>query len=159
MSKLSPKPDGFKLAPKTIDNSVLSVYASGTGYQLTNTPALLNFGTTDPSLTITQPGTYLLIARVVIDFNVATFAASQVVTLKLRRTNNTAADIANSSTSAPTGSATSSTENFGDFILPPVIYTTRNYDDVIQIFGSIAAVPGSGSIDADEATLIAMRLS
>ena len=46
---------------------VRSVYASGTAYSVTNSSAAVDFGTTDPSLTLTLPGTYLLFARVDVD--------------------------------------------------------------------------------------------
>ena len=158
MNKLSPK-SGFKLSPQTSNNSALTVYASGTAYALTNTAALLDFGTTDPSLTITQPGTYLILARAELDYNGATFAASRTVTLKLRRTNNTAADITNSPLVAKTEVTTTVTATFGDFVLPPVIYTTANNNDIIQIFGDVDTVPTAGSLDASSADIIAIRLT
>jgi hypothetical protein len=80
----------------------LSVYAAGTAYQLTASDAALDFGTTDPSLTLTKAGTYLLTARVRLDYNGATFSAVRTATLKLRRTNNTAADLSNGSAAAKT---------------------------------------------------------
>ena len=126
---------------------------------MTTTPALLDFGTTDPSLTITQPGTYLLLSRAELDYNGATFAASRTVTLKLRRTNNTAADVANSSLAAKTEITTTVTATFGDFVLPPVIYTTTNNNDIIQIFGSVDTGPSAGSLDASSADIVAIRLT
>ena len=158
MNKLSPK-SGFKLSPKTSDNSSLTVYAVGTAYSLTNTAALLDFGTTDPSLTLTQPGTYLILGRAELDYNGATFAASRTVTLKLRRTNNTAADVANSSLVSKTEITTTVTATFGDFMLPPVIYTTPRGNDIIQIFGDVETVPSAGSLDASSADIVAIRLT
>lgn len=157
--KLSPNPSGFKLSPKSVSNSALSVYAAGTAYQLTNAQALLNFGTTDPSLTITEPGTYLLLGTVRVDYNAATFAAVRDVTLKLRRTNNTAADITNATTTFRTEIITTLTFTAFDGQLAPVIYTTANNNDIIQIFGAIDTVPTAGSIDAVEASIIAIKLS
>lgn len=147
------------LSPVPAENSALTVYASGTAYQLTNAAALLNFGTTDPSLTLTSPGTYLILARATLYYNGATFAASRVVTLKLRRTNNTAADIANASVAVDTDIITTVSSTFGDFALPPVIYTTTKNDDNIQIYGDVATVPTAGSLDATSADIIAIRLS
>ena len=147
------------LSPKPSENSSLSVYAAGTAYQFTNAAALLTFGTTSPSLTITGPGTYLLLARAVLDYNGATFAASRNVTLKLRRTNNTAADLAGSTTVVDTAIVTTVTQTFGSFSLPPVVYTTLNSNDIIQLFGLVDTVPTAGSLDAVEASIIAVRLS
>ena len=136
----------------------LSVAAAGTVYALTNTAALLNFGTTDPSLTINAPGTYLLLANVRIDYTGATVAAPQLVTLKIRRTNNTAADITGATRSVKTDIITTLTYTLGVIPLPPVVYVTTNSDDVLEIWGSIDVAPSAGSIDAVEAELVAVRL-
>ena len=136
----------------------LSVYAAGTAYQLTNTAALLDFGTTDPSLTITSPGVWLILARARIDYTGATFAAVRTGTLKLRRTNNTAADLTNSQTQFLTEIITTLTYTLGIIDLPPVVYTTTNSDDVIQVWGDISVVPSAGSIDASEASIVAVKL-
>lgn len=136
----------------------LSVYAAGTVYSLTNTAALLDFGTTDPSLTINAAGTYLIIARAKLDFNAATFVAVRTTTMKLRRTNNTAADLTNGSVSGKAQiSISAQTFTFTDQAWS-VIYTTANADDIIQVFGSIDTVPGAGSVDATAASIIAIRL-
>lgn len=137
----------------------LSVYASGTAYQLTATPALLDFGTTDPSLVISGVGTWLLSGRVRLDYNAATFAAVRTATLKLRRTNNTAADITNSSTGFKTQIITALTYTAGIIDLPQVIYTTTNTNDIIQIFGSVDVIPSAGSFDAVEASIMALRVA
>ncbi len=136
----------------------LSVYASGTAYQLTNTAALLNFGTTDPSLTITSAGVWLILSRVRVDYTGATFAAVRTGALKLRRTNNTAADIVNSPCGFLTDIITTLTYTLGSFTLPPIIYTTTNSNDVIEIWGSISVVPTAGSLDASEAHIVAIKL-
>lgn len=136
----------------------LSVYGVGTVYSLTNTSALLDFGTTDPSLTINAAGTYLIIARAKLDFNAATFIAARTTTIKLRRTNNTAADLSSGSVTAKAAiSISAQTFTFIDQTWS-VTYTTSNSNDIIQIFGSIDTVPGAGSVDASEASIIAIRL-
>ncbi len=136
----------------------LSVYAAGTAYQFTNTAALLNFGTTDPSLTITSAGVWLILSRVRVDYTGATFAAVRTGALKLRRTNNTAADLVNSPCGFLTDIITTLTYTLGSFNLPPIIYTTTNANDVIEIWGSISVVPTAGSLDASEAEIVAIKL-
>lgn len=136
----------------------LTVYASGTAYQFTNAAAKLDFGTTDPSLTITSPGIYLIFARVRVDYNAATFAAVRNLTLKLRRTNNTAADLTNSSMGAKTEIITTLTFTMGIYTLQPVVYTTTNSDDVVEIWGNLDTVPSAGSLDAVEASIVALRI-
>lgn len=141
-----------------VGGASLTVYAAGTAYQLTNTSALLNFGTTDPSLTITSAGVWLILARARIDYTGSTFAAVRTGTLKLRRTNNTAADLANSSASFLTDIITTLTYTLGVIDLQPVIYTTTNNNDVIELWGDISVVPSAGSLDASEASIVAVKL-
>lgn len=135
----------------------LSVYAAGTAYSLTATPAALTFGTTSPSLTLTMPGTYRLTARVRMDYNAATFAAVRTTTLKFRRTNNTAADLTNGSITAKTLTITGVSGTFLDQTWN-IDYTTFNANDAVTIFGSIDVVPTAGSLDCVEASLLAFRL-
>lgn len=149
---------GFNLTDGSDKNYSLSVYAAGTAYQLTNTAAALTFGTTSPSLTLDKAGTYLLLARVNLLYNGATFAASRTVTLKLRRTNNTAADLTNGTATAATDIVTTKTFTFGVFELPQVIYTTALTNDAIALFGDVSVVPTAGSLDAVAANIVAIRL-
>lgn len=148
----------FLLIDGSDKNHSLSVYAAGTAYSLTATAAALNFGTTDPVLTLDKAGTYLLFARAVLDYVGATFAASQAVTLKLRRTNNTPADLSNGSVVVDTDTITTLSYTFGTFVLPPVVYTTPRTDDAITIFGDVAVLPSAGSLDAVAAEIVAVRL-
>lgn len=142
----------------TITNviSTFSVTAAGTAYQFTTSSATLDFGTTDPTLTITQPGTYIILCRVNVLYNASTFAASRTLTLKLRRTNNTAADV--KTMTAATDIITALTYTFGVFGFEPVIYTTTNADDALAITGFINTGPTAGSLDATEASIVAFRL-
>lgn len=135
----------------------LSVFAAGTAYSLTNSAALLDFGTTDPSLTLNAAGTYLLLARAHLKYNAATFVANRTTTLKLRRTNNTAADLTSSTYTHTTGILTTATESFIDATWP-VLYTTANADDAIAIYGHVDTVPSAGSLDAVDASIVAIRL-
>ncbi len=136
----------------------LSVFAAGTAYSLTNTQAALTFGTTSPSLTLNAAGTYLIFARVRLDYNGATFAANRTATLKLRRTNNTPADLTSGSIAALTQIITTLSFTMGDYSWMPAFYTTANTNDAISIFGALDVVPTAGSLDAVEAQIMAIRL-
>lgn len=135
----------------------LSVYSAGTVYALTATAAKLDFGTTDPSLTLTAAGTYRLGATVVLDYNAATFAAVRTATLKLRRTNNTAADLTNGSIAVKTQIVTTLTGTMMQ-VSWETFYSTSNTNDVIEIFGSLDVIPSAGSLDASYASITATRL-
>lgn len=138
--------------------NVSSVIASGTAYSLTATTAAVTFGTTSPLITVGSTGTYLIMGRVNIKYNGATYAANQTIKLVLRRTNNTAAYITNSETNITTRIITTITDDVGDFLIPPQIYTTTTSGDGITIFANVSAVPGAGSVDINEANIIAVRL-
>ncbi len=135
-----------------------TVYAAGTAYSLTDTSALVDFGTTDPSLVLDNAGTYLICARLKLDYNAATFVASRTATFKLRRINNTAADISNTTTTFLTDIVTTKTATAMEILIPQVVYTTANTDDVIQLWGNIDTVPSAGSIDVSEANIVAIKL-
>lgn len=134
-----------------------SVYSAGSVYSLTNTPALLTFGTTSPSLTLTKPGTYLLLVNTQLDYAAATFAAVRSATLKLRRTNNTPADLTNGSVVLKTDIITLLTYTLGQSAWW-TLYSTTNSDDNIQIFGSIDVIPTAGTLNAAMASIVAIRL-
>lgn len=134
-----------------------SAYAAGTAYSLTATPAALDFGTTDPSITISTAGTYMIIAHAGLKYNGATFAANQTATLKLRRTNNTAADLTSASRPVTLDIVTTFTGTAEIVQLPPVFYTATA-GDVVTIFGSLSATPSVGSVDTDSAEIIAVRV-
>lgn len=138
--------------------TTLSVYGAGTAYQLTATAAKVDLGTTDPSLTITAAGTYLLLAQFRIDYTGATFAASRSVTMKLRRTNNTAADITNASTSLGTAVVTTFTGTFDTGVIWIPVYVTANANDVIEMWGSVSVVPTAGSLDVVNASIVALKI-
>lgn len=141
-----------------VTNVYYSTVAAGTAYSLTATPAALDFGTTDPAITIAVAGTYMINARVKVDYNGATFAASQDMTFTLRRTNNTAADLTNGESVLGTGVTTIETSTLGYIDLPTVYYTTANTNDAITIFGDVSVIPSAGSLDVSGAEISAVRL-
>jgi hypothetical protein len=136
----------------------LAVYAAGTAYSLTASDALVDFGTTDPTITFATAGTYMLMGRAFLKYTGATFAANQTATLHLRRTNNTPADIANATTTATLRIITGISDTVGVMPFPPVIYTATA-GDIISIYGAVSATPSAGSVDCTEASIIAIRLS
>jgi len=135
-----------------------SVYADGSVYTLTATNVLLNFGTTDPSLTLTLAGTYLLFAKVRYDF-VAWAQVSHTISTNLHST--TTGDINDSSTDfvLPDTSGGAVTSTAASISLPVVVYTALA-GEVVQIWGSLNSVPGGGeTITAVEASIVALRIA
>lgn len=135
-----------------------TVYASGTVYSLTNTQAAIDFGTTDPGLTLDKAGTWLILSSAQLKYNAATYAGNQTATLKLRRTNNTAADLTSATRTVDLRIITTITDNAGLVQIPAVIYTTANINDAIAMFGAVSAAPAAGSVDVTSAEILAVRL-
>lgn len=142
-----------------IPSADLSVYAAGTPYTLTDTPAAATFGTTSPTITLPRAGTYLLSAQGRVEYVGATFAATKAVTLKLRRTNNTPADITSATAVINTAVVTTETSTLGTAVIPPVVYTTENDSDVIRLFASVEALPGAGSVTLAAGSIVALRIA
>lgn len=153
----APGADGPQGPPGTIPDPKVG-YGSGSAYALTITAALLNLGTTQPSVTLTDAGTYLLFSRVRLDYTGATFAAARTVTLKLRCVNNTIADVPNAITDFVTDVTTTETRTMATIPLPVVAYVATA-GDVIQAWGSVSVAPTAGSLDAVEAEIVAVKIA
>jgi hypothetical protein len=128
-----------------VAGTTFSVDAAGTAYTLIAAYTGLDFGTTDPTITINRAGTYLVLARVeMVD---AALVSASTPTFKLRRTNNTAADLTASESVLQLPSV--ATQLRYECNLPSVIYTTANTTDIISLFGK----------DVDEAGLTVPKAS
>lgn len=145
------------LASLGIAQSITAAYASGAAYTLTNSYALLAFGTTSPTITIPTTGVYILLARARIDLVAATFAANQTVSLKIRRTAAVAGDVPGAVVGHEFDIVTTKTYTAfnGDL---PITQFSATAGDTIQLWGQLSANPGAGAVNAVEATLIAIPL-
>lgn len=134
-------------------------YSSGTAPNLTATSSAIIFGTTSPQITIAVAGTYRINARAVINYNGLTVATSRTVTLKIRRTNNTAADIPNSNTDIITGITTLLTAPLAEIITPDVVYAA-SAGDVLTIFGGYSGTTiAIGTLPVTQASIHAQRVA
>ncbi len=136
--------------------SVVTSYAAGTVATLPTTSAQLTFGTTSPGITLATAGTYLLRAAANLQFAGAT-TTGQTATLKLRRTNNTAADVTGATRTVSLGTNTLVTADVGVVPTPEVSYVA-GAGDVIQLWGVISGAIGAGSVQATDAQIIAERI-
>lgn len=139
--------------------SSLSVFGAGSAYALTDTAAAINLGTTDPVLTVDKAGSYLVFGQVNLAYTAATVAA-ETATIKVRRTNNTAADISQVVV-IDLPASTLLTYTYGILQIPPFVYTTSNTDDSISLFANVSADLSAGTIDATAVgtSLVAVKLS
>jgi hypothetical protein len=151
--------------PKQIDYSNRSTpvrFAKGTGtvYTMTAAAAAIVFGTTSPAITLPEKGTWLIEAEVQYRYEGATFAAARTVTLKLRRTNNTAADIGDDGTKTMlTGITTTITDAAMQVYIPPTPYTTTAEDDAVTLFSDVSVLPSAGTFTVVDAWIRATKVS
>lgn len=152
---------GSGVSPSGVPVSITdqSVYASGTAATLGTSSALLDFGTTDPSLTLTGTGKWLLFVTVVLEYAAWNSNAAKAVTLKVRRTNNTAADVTNCTTTVTVPlNAGAITGTAYVVTLPVVEYTSSGSGDILQVWGTAAAPVSSGTITASACSLVAAKI-
>lgn len=137
----------------------ISTYSASGTYDFTTTTNTLAIGTSSSTITLVSSGTYRIDSMANMRYNGATFAANQFVTLHLYRQNNTPGVVSNSQTQQETQiSVGALTNQFGQYNLNPIFYTTTNTNDIISLQGSITAAPGAGSFQATEASVVAQRL-
>jgi hypothetical protein len=110
-----------------------------------------------PSPVVLAAKSYLLMATFRLDYDVATFAATEAIALKLRETVNGPADIANAVVNLNTPTVTTKTGTFIEGAFPSVVYAAAA-GDTIAMFGSIVATPYSGSLKAVEISIVAIPL-
>ena len=135
-----------------------TIVGAGTAYTLTATAAAIDLGTTDPVLpALDKAGTYLITGTVVLNYVGATFASDRTVTVKLRRTNNTAADLTGGSVAVGSGITTTATDS-RVIAIPPTIYTTTRTDDLVTLFADVSVLPSAGSATISAAKLVAVRI-
>lgn len=136
----------------------VSAYGVGTAYSLTDTAAAIDLGTTDPAIVLDKAGTYLVMAQVNVQYAGATVAA-ETATLKVRRTNNTAADLS-AVVVVDLPASTTLTHMYGTVAIPPFTYTTTAVDDAVTLFGNVSAALSAGTINvtAIGTSILAVRL-
>ena len=155
--------------PSQITASNLSTYANTTArdsaHDFDSTEETVVIDATTLSVTLNEAGTWMLTARIRIDYSEATYAAdNQPANLKLRRTNNTPTDIPETTVEFILRDVTTAYFTAGVIQLPIVFYTTTATNDVIALRAWLDALPdntgaGNGKILAYEASLVAVRVA
>ena len=128
---------------------------SGGSYTLTSTPAQI---ATVSQIVIALPGTYMIFGNADFETSGATWAGTQQGTIKIRRTNNTAADLTNATYTITIPIQTTTTTHLGTLSIPVTIYTTANVNDILQLWGSVSATPSVGSAVVSQAYILAVKL-
>ena len=129
------------------------------GTQALNTTPLSQVLSKTLTLSASTGKSYLLFARARFDYVGATFAANQVITFGLYRTNNTPGNVPNASSTLKTAVITTLTYSVGEITLVAIPYTTAGASDIIQPIASISATPSAGSVEVIECNLTAVELT
>lgn len=139
-------------------NNMLQTVAAGTAYTMTASYADIVFGTTSPILTLANAGTYWLSADIQFSLVGATYATYQSATVKLRRTNNTPADVAGSTFGTFIPTITTITA-LGPLVhIGPIKYTTALTTDTLTVDAILSALPSAGSVTVTNCTIAGGRL-
>jgi hypothetical protein len=151
------EPGGDTIRINKTRNAINNIYSgsAGTVYTLTATSAKVTFGTTSPSITFIEAGTYKVTYEVTTNYTGATFASARVVTYKLRRTNNNAADLTNSSKAFNTDVTTTKTGTMP--IVTHSLFYTAAKGDIIELWGSVSVLPTAGSAQVAEASILVSK--
>lgn len=143
----------FALNPNT---DLISVNASGTPYTVTTTMTGINFSGVNPDFTVPRPGVWDLNAMIIIDSNGVSNTGQKTLSVKLRRVNNTPADIGQSIVSL-VGDLSSVSRNIANVKIQEY-YETLNDDDDIQVWASISDSPGTGVFLVSQAQIRAGKI-
>lgn len=161
----TPVPSGtlFLFSPPPSNTSV-TYFADGTGtnYTLTTSTAPIVFGTTNPAITITLPGTYLVLAWFIpYCAGVTNLAMGQnAIICSLNRTNNTPVALVSEFTPINTQAImTVYNGALGTVELPPYLYTTLNTTDILTINSRYSGALSAGSFGVGHANITAVKLS
>jgi hypothetical protein len=136
-----------------------AVSAGGTVATMTDTAALLNFGTTDPSVTIANAGVYILMAGAACEYTGWTpDINASTLTIKLRRTSGSPDDIVGGAASIDLDTVmVAYTGPVGIISTPMLIYTSAG-SETIQLWGGIGVAGAGGSITARSAWITAVKI-
>jgi hypothetical protein len=133
-------------------------YGTGTAYTMTTTSAKVTFGTTSPTVTLGGPGTYRLTCNLTLDYNGLTTLSLTPANFKLRRTNNTAADITNAAQTFRIPVLTLASQTGGNSYVPEIFYTTATTGDVIELWGGLGTAISVGSVTITNAYVTAVKM-
>jgi hypothetical protein len=135
-------------------NSIISSAATGTAQVITN--GFVQVAAIDVQLTAT--GSYELRGHIVVDFNAVTFAASRVISAKIRNITQ-GVDLATGVINTQIVTTTSFPSHH--LIIPPVLYAGAVANDHLQILVQISVINSAGTLSVDSGSLeaIPLRLS
>lgn len=150
---------GAGVSPSGVEPPTVTMLPTLSAYAVGGTQALTNSFAQALTLQVTLgvTGHHVLFCSARFDYVAATFAANQIITLKLRRTNNTPGDIADSIGNLQTQIITTKSFTAGQITLVAVDYN-GTVGDVIQPFVQVDTVPGAGTVEVVECGVFALPI-
>lgn len=128
-------------------------------YTVTATSAGVTYAFPDSAfINLNAVGTYALGGMVKVDLVGATFAANQTITVKLRQTSGTPADVPQAISTFTVPVVTTATQTLGFIPIPTVIFSSAG-NETIQIFVDVSVLPSAGSVKITQSSILAIRLS
>lgn len=151
--------DGGAGGNRFLHNRDVEVVAAGSAAALTGSMATLDFGTTDPSVSVPSAGTWIVWVTVQLELNGATYAAGEyTISVKLRNTTDST-DIGDTYVipilRAVTG-ITTTTATIGTFTFP--VKFSLSAAKTVAIQAQLSATPSAGSVEASKAKITGARL-
>lgn len=151
--------DGGAGGNRFLHNRDVEVVAAGTAASLTGSMATLDFGTTDPSVSVPSAGTWLVWVTVQLELNAATYAAGEyTISVKLRNTSDST-DLGETYVipilRAVTG-ITTTTATIGTFTFP--VKFSLSSAKTVAIQAQVSSTPSAGSVQASKAKITGLRL-
>ena len=156
--------EGAGVSPSGTQPSVFisygSAYAEANGTPLLAPDDAVEFATISPAITLSSDGVWMLTARISIDNgNGNATVAGETLTFKLRRTNNTPADITETICEWIIPAVVSNGGTLLSITLPVAIYTASGSDDAIALYAEVSAIANAGAYVPVEASIIATKIS
>ncbi len=131
--------------------------SGGTGFTIPASQGNVVFGTTSPTVTLTSPGTYSITGAMSYGPNGCTSTNQTAVYLGVKRTNNTAAVLANRAVGG-FEVLTGVTGIMGTGPIMPMVYTTTNSDDILTLVANYTGTITVGSLVSNDAVIMAVKL-
>jgi hypothetical protein len=149
-------PTGTQLVNSSLAQTA---YASGSVYTLTGTSQILAFGGAQPTITLPNKGTWIILAQVLYDTTPAYSTTAGVVTTLLQRLVNTPGVVGNSLIAQAFNYTNAGITQDMTVEIPLYVYQTTTDGDVIQIWASQVNVAGTAFLNAKAASIVAFQIA
>lgn len=152
--KVLPSYDSNGLLARPKDQTLIgtSTNEATGGYVMTNATAQVAINSTNVAVSLDSGRPYRVRGQFVLLFNGATYSGGQTLQIKLRRTNNTAADLPGATLNITLPAMTTNTQSLSVFF-ESELYVPGASNDTIAAFANVSATPSAGDVRIVESRL------